>query len=228
MCMHTAPGQTHCYVGSWWEGKGVLHLQHGRGVCGWSLCVSFRALCTGPRGLTILRLILLCLFSSWPKCCPIQSYVCCVFLGNSNTCKLQWVCILVLLLLVAGNRCHLLDSSVHWAKSPAKYTMAWWRHMGLVSARVMLAPRGVLAVYGAGLPLAEWDKFDEDKLPVNKNKFMWQMRAEMQEVSPKIIFFNKNIFWFLTTFTLPHHPLTPHAGSCRWHLRMNQRSLCRK
>lgn len=50
------------------------------------------------------------------------------------------------------------------------------------------------------------DKWGVDNLPVSKDKLVWWMRAEMQEVDLKN---NRKINLASGYLTVPHHPLTP-------------------
>lgn len=118
MCIVWHLASPSAIIYSWWGEKGV-RVDHLPASAVGKDALAMR------EPYSLLRLILLCLSSAWVKCCSIQC-LCelCLSWQLWYLQTLQWEHSLVLLLLVVGNRCHLLDSLVQWARSPTKYTMA--------------------------------------------------------------------------------------------------------
>lgn len=70
---HMATGQRQCYICSWRGGNRFFCLQHKMGACRPSPCVGCGASPADHGGRhSLLKLILLCLFSPWVKHCYIQ------------------------------------------------------------------------------------------------------------------------------------------------------------
>lgn len=107
-----------------------------------------RVSCTCPKGRPLamrdqhplLELILLCLFSVWVKSIvPSGTWLCCVFLGNSNT-KMQWAEVFELLFWWLAPWWSLL-SSTYWESSPGT---SYWCILCLASQWLsMLVPGGL-------------------------------------------------------------------------------------
>lgn len=97
---HVAPSQPHCYLSLPRGGAGPSH---------YSIKGCRPVALHQPSGKTLatadwcplLKLVFLCLFCLWRKYCSSNVWLCCVFLGNSDT-KMQWAEVFGLLFQVVS------------------------------------------------------------------------------------------------------------------------------
>lgn len=99
-----------CLIWHLQGGDGVLLLQHKRGVCRPMALYQLPGRILWPWGTDAhywswsWSVSSLCEYSVSPSI----AWLCCIFLGNSDT-KMQWAEAFRLLVLVTGNRCHLFN-----------------------------------------------------------------------------------------------------------------------
>lgn len=107
---HMAPGQSHYRPLQGTDG--ILLLQHKKDACRPTVLCWLQGgdLLATVDQCTLLKLILLCLFSMWVKHCSIQCLSLLCFPSDYTT-KMQWAEVFRSLLLLTSNRYHLMTKN---------------------------------------------------------------------------------------------------------------------